>query len=137
MFSRFIEFFIFLSSHAITWYFSLVTLLFKALPLELQETVQRGGGVIFSLTFQLSPLLSRKRGNFKICVKSLIRTKIWMMKAIVWKNWIHLYNSHTSTTNFQTDVDCKYNNSLADKTICVVINKEWPLVKGKDDKLYH
>ena len=91
----------------------------------------------FYLICQLSPLLSRKRGNFKICVKSLIRTKIWMMKAIVWKNWIHLYNSHTSTTNFQTDVDCKYNNSLADKTICVVINKEWPLVKGKDDKLYH
>ena len=56
LFSRFAEFIPLLSPNAMTWSFSLVTLLFGALPQEIQETVELGGYLLPDLSNLTSSL---------------------------------------------------------------------------------
>ena len=56
LFSRFVEFIPLLSPSVLAWYFSLVTLFFHALPLELKDAVQLRGYILPDLSTLINPL---------------------------------------------------------------------------------
>ena len=60
LYSRYIELLPLLAPNAMTWSFSLVTLLFHALPSELQEAVQSGGYVLPDLSTLLTYYLQEQ-----------------------------------------------------------------------------
>ena len=88
LFSCFVRFLPLFSPNTLTWSFSLVTLFFHALALELQKAVKLGG--IFYSIFLPSLLFSHKSENFRFfgnIFSSL--SKLWMTKAFASRTCHH------------------------------------------------
>ena len=90
LFSCYTEFMSLLSPNALNWSFSLVTLFFIALPLELQETVRLGS--IFYLTFRdYLPLFCRNR-RYKFCVSTHLPLLSYLQRRNITfvESWLNL-----------------------------------------------
>ena len=107
-----------------TWSFSLVTLFFNSLPLELQEVVQLE-------EYTLPDLFSI------VAYKTLMDANCRIRKIMA--TFFHSRNSNANS--LITDADCHFQKSLAKWTIRRhshpgIHHEDRPLVTDKDGKLY-
>ena len=138
LYSRYIEFLPLLTSNAMTWSFSLVTLFFHALPSELQVAVQSGVYGLPDLSTLLTSSLQEQKLQ-RLREKDVIAHKLLEDEGKRIRKLMTTFSTKSASNSLQMEANCHYqNNSLAEQTLAAqsTPRPDKPLVKGTDGRMY-